>query len=115
MVAKTVKHFYSASVINSDLMSFTDITGEIKYSDTTRQRLVFDMEARLQENTEVTMAELKLFQTAVQDPSKPERRNHRPINNARVSIYWVEVLGNGSNRTSLIDSRYVTCPNIIKA
>lgn len=92
----------------------TDITGEIMYSDTTRQRLVFDMESRLQENTEVTMAELKLFQTAAQNPSKPERRHHRPINNARVSIYWVEVLGNGSNRTSLIDSRYIRCPNIIK-
>ncbi|XP_059377111.1 left-right determination factor 2-like [Carassius carassius] len=84
-----------------------DIRGEIKYSDTTRQRLVFDMESRLQENTEVTMAELKLFQTAAQNPSKPERRHHRPINNARVSIYWVEVLANGSNRTSLIDSRLV--------
>ncbi|XP_026142354.1 lefty2 [Carassius auratus] len=84
-----------------------DVKGEIKYSDTTRQRLVFDMESRLQENTEVTMAELKLFQTAAQNPSKPERRHHRPINNARVSIYWVEVLANGSNRTSLIDSRLV--------
>ncbi|XP_056624640.1 lefty2 isoform X1 [Triplophysa dalaica] len=84
-----------------------DITGEVMYSDTTRQRLVFDMEDRLQENTEVTMAELKLFQTVVQSPSKPERRHHRPINNARVSIYWVEVLGNGSNRTSLVDSRLV--------
>lgn len=78
------------------------------YSDTTRQRLVFDMEDRLQENTEVTMAELKLYQTLVPNPSKSERRHHRPINHARVSIYWVEVLGNGSNRTSLVDSRYDT-------
>ncbi|XP_023694524.2 left-right determination factor 2-like [Paramormyrops kingsleyae] len=84
-----------------------DISGEVMYSDTTRQRLVFDMEARIPENSEVTMAELKLFKKAPRKLSIPEKKNHRPVNNARVSIYWLEVLENGSNRTSLVDSRLV--------
>lgn len=75
------------------------------YSDTTRQRLVFDMEARIPDNSEVTMAELKLFKKAPRKLPVPEKKKHRPANNARVSIYWVEVLENGSNRTSLVDSR----------
>lgn len=83
------------------------------YSDTTRQRLVFDMEARIPENSEVTMAELKLFKKAPRKLSIPEKKNHRPVNNARVSIYWLEVLENGSNRTSLVDSRYLNCYNYI--
>ncbi|MBN3306060.1 LFTY2 factor, partial [Amia calva] len=84
-----------------------DIAGEIMYSDTMRQRLIFDMEARIPENSEVTMAELKLFKKAPRKVHLPERKNQRPVNNARVSVYWVEALENGSNRTSLIDSRLV--------
>ncbi|KAG7465781.1 hypothetical protein MATL_G00157260 [Megalops atlanticus] len=84
-----------------------DISGEVMYSDTTRQRLVFDMEARIPDNSEVTMAELKLFKKAPRKVPMPEKKHHRPANNARVSIYWVEVLESGSNRTSLVDSRLV--------
>lgn len=83
-----------------------DISGEYVYSDTTRHRMVFDMEARIPDNSEVTMAELKLYQRASYHKRFAlEKKNHRPVNNARVSIYWVEVLPDGSNRTSLIDSR----------
>lgn len=68
--------------------------------------MVFDMEARIPDNSEVTMAELKLYQRAAHHKRyTAEKRNHRPVNNARVSIYWVEVLPSGSNRTSLVDSR----------
>lgn len=83
-----------------------DISGEYVYSDTARYRMVFDMESRIPDNSEVTMAELKLYQRAVHHKRfTVERKNHRAVNNARVSIYWVEVLPNGSNRTSLVDSR----------
>ncbi|XP_017264592.1 lefty1 [Kryptolebias marmoratus] len=85
-----------------------DISGEFVHFDTARQRMVFDMEARIPENSEVTMAELKLYQRAA--PHKrftAERRSHRPVSNAMVSIYWVEVLPGGSNRTSLVDSRLI--------
>jgi len=85
-----------------------DISGEYVYSDTTRQRMVFDMNTRIPDNSEVTMAELKLYQRAAQHKrSMPERKHGRPVNNARVSIYWVEMLKNGNNRTSLVDSRLI--------
>lgn len=88
------------------LLCALDISGEYVYSDTTRQRMVFDMEARIPDNSEVTMAELKLFQRASHHKRfAVERKSHRPVNNARVSVYWVEVLPDGSNRTSLVDSR----------
>ncbi|KAL7873147.1 hypothetical protein AOLI_G00122180, partial [Acnodon oligacanthus] len=85
----------------------TDIPGEMNYSDRTQQRLVFDMETRLQENSEVTMAELKLYQMAPQHQHTFEKKKQRPISNARVSIYWVGGLDDGSNQTALIDSRLV--------
>ncbi|XP_028998059.1 lefty1 [Betta splendens] len=85
-----------------------DISGEYLYSDTARQRMVFDMEARIPENSEVTMAELKLYQrSSFHKRFTVERKSHRPISNARVSIYWVEVLPSGANRTSLVDSRLI--------
>ncbi|KAF4070988.1 hypothetical protein AMELA_G00279760 [Ameiurus melas] len=84
-----------------------DISGEFVYSDTTRQRVVFEMNSRIPDNSEVTMAELKLYKKASHKRSMPERKGQRPVNNARVSIYWVDVLGNGSNRTSLVDSRLI--------
>lgn len=88
------------------MLCVLDIFGQYVYSDTTRQRIVFDMVTRIPDNSEVTMAELKLYKkSSLHKRSMPERRNHRPVNNARVSIYWVEVLPNGSNRTSLVDSR----------
>uniref|UniRef100_UPI00398EE190 left-right determination factor 2-like n=1 Tax=Pristiophorus japonicus TaxID=55135 RepID=UPI00398EE190 len=84
-----------------------DTTGDVLYSDPTRQRLVFDMKGLIPENSEVTMAELKLFKKGVHRGALPPRRHSRPVNNARVSVYWVRILADGSNRTSLIDSRLV--------
>lgn len=89
-----------------ELFCALDISGEYVYSDTTRYRMVFDMEARIPDNSEVTMAELKLYQQPnYHKRFTVERKNHRPVSNARVSIYWVQALPNGSNRTSLVDSR----------
>ncbi|XP_048155413.1 left-right determination factor 2-like isoform X1 [Corvus hawaiiensis] len=83
----------------------TGMTGEVLYSDTiTRQKLMFDMEGRIPKNSEVTMAELKLFQKPLDRANLPAKQSHRPISNARVSVYWVH---DGTNRTSLIDSRLV--------
>lgn len=89
-----------------EMVCVLDISGEYVYSDTSRQCVMFDMEARIPDNSEVTMAELKLYQRASHHKRfTVERKSHRPVSNARVSIYWVEVLPNGSNRTSLVDSR----------
>ncbi|XP_051881413.1 left-right determination factor 1-like [Pristis pectinata] len=84
-----------------------DTTGDVLYSDPTRQRLVFDMKGLIPDNSEVTLAELKLFKKGVRKGELPARRHGRPVNNARVSVYWVKTLADGTNRTSLIDSRLV--------
>ncbi|XP_053163407.1 left-right determination factor 2-like [Hemicordylus capensis] len=84
-----------------------DISGDVLYSNTTRQSLVFDMEGRIPENSEVTMAELKLFKKPLERTHLPSRQSHRPVTNARVSVYWVQLQDNGTKRTSLIDSRLV--------
>ncbi|KAF1582995.1 Left-right determination factor 2, partial [Eudyptes moseleyi] len=82
--------------------------GEVLYSDTTtRQNLIFDMEGRIPKNSEVTMAELKLFKKPLDRANLPAKQSHRPISNARVSVYWVQRQHDGTNRTSLIDSRLV--------
>ncbi|KFO82653.1 Left-right determination factor 2, partial [Cuculus canorus] len=83
-------------------------TGEMLYSDTaTRQNLVFDMEGRIPKNSEVTMAELKLFKKPLDRAILPAKQSHRSVSNARVSVYWVQQQHDGTNRTSLIDSRLV--------
>ncbi|CAH2255734.1 left-right determination factor 2-like [Pelobates cultripes] len=63
--------------------------------------------ARIPNNSAVTMAELKLFKLSPNLKNLPERRHHRPVNNARVSICYVEILKDGTNRTHLVDSRLV--------
>ncbi|KAM9382131.1 left-right determination factor 2-like [Phaethornis superciliosus] len=84
------------------------MAGEVLYSDTTtRQNLIFDMEGRIPKNSEVTMAELKLFKKPVDRAKLPAKKSHRPVSNARVSVYWVHQQQDGTNRTSLIDSRLV--------
>ncbi|NXC04498.1 LFTY1 factor, partial [Orthonyx spaldingii] len=86
----------------------TGMAGEVLYSDTTtRQKLVFDMEGRIPKNSEVTMAELKLFKKPLDRANLPAKQSHRPVSNARVSVYWVQQQHDGTNRTSLIDSRLV--------
>ncbi|XP_009899547.1 left-right determination factor 1 [Dryobates pubescens] len=74
---------------------------------TTRQNLIFDMEGRIPKNSEVTMAELKLFKKPLDRALLPARQSHRPVSSARVSVYWVQRHPDGTNRTSLIDSRLV--------
>ncbi|XP_057230881.1 left-right determination factor 2-like [Malurus melanocephalus] len=80
---------------------------EVLYSHITRQKLMFDMEGRIPKNSEVTMAELKLFKKPLDRANLPARQSHRPVSNARVSVYWVHRQHDGTNRTSLIDSRLV--------
>ncbi|XP_028943353.1 left-right determination factor 2 [Antrostomus carolinensis] len=81
---------------------------EVLYSESTmRQKLIFDMEGRIPKNSEVTMAELKLFKKPVDRANLPARQSHRAVSSARVSVYWVQRQQDGTNRTSLIDSRLV--------
>lgn len=102
------------AVITVDEMQRMAMTGclfvstswtEVFYSDPMRQNFIFDMEGRIPKNSEVTMAELKLFKKPLDRVNLPARQPHRPVSNARVSIYWVQRQHDGTNRTSLIDSR----------
>ncbi|XP_044147811.1 left-right determination factor 1 [Bufo gargarizans] len=84
-----------------------DISGDVLYADVNKQTLAFGMESRIPQNSEVTMAELKLFKLPPTAKGLPDRRIQRPVNNARVSVYYVEMMKDGSNKTSLVDSRLV--------
>ncbi|XP_065691923.1 left-right determination factor 2-like [Patagioenas fasciata] len=79
----------------------------LRSDTTTRQNLIFDMEGRIPKNSEVTMAELKLFKKPLDRANLPAKHPHRPVSNARVSVYWVQRQHDGTNRTSLVDSRLV--------
>ncbi|NXK55816.1 LFTY2 factor, partial [Chauna torquata] len=95
-----------ASILRG-IPSHADVKGEVFYSDPMRQNLIFDMEGRIPKNSEVTMAELKLFKKPLDRANLPAKQSHRPVSNARVSVYWVQQQRDGTNRTSLIDSRLV--------
>ncbi|XP_072266574.1 left-right determination factor 2-like [Pyxicephalus adspersus] len=104
---RTKRSLPSLAGIIRGIKGNADIAGEVLYSDSTKLSLVFAMDSRVPQNSEVTMAELKLFKLPPTTRVMPDRHSHRPVNNARVSIYHVEVQNDGSNRTSLVDSRLV--------
>lgn len=68
---------------------------------------MFGMEERLPPNSELVQAVLRLFQEPV---PKAALRRHELLSprsdQARVVIQWLHVREDGSNRTSLIDSRW---------
>ncbi|XP_063775920.1 left-right determination factor 1-like [Pseudophryne corroboree] len=104
---RTRRSLPSLTGILRGIQGNADIFGEVLFSDSSKQTLVFEMISRIPQNSEVTMAELKLFKQPPNTMELPDRRFHRPVTNARVSVYYVEVMRDGSNRTSLVDSRLV--------
>ncbi|KAF7460220.1 Hypothetical predicted protein [Marmota monax] len=89
--------------------SFREMVGKFLVSEASTQLLVFGMEGRLPPNSELVQAVLRIFQEPVpratlRKQEKPSTRGHR----ARITIEWLRVRDNGSNRTSLIDSRLVS-------
>ncbi|XP_008820605.1 left-right determination factor 2-like isoform X1 [Nannospalax galili] len=89
--------------------NFQDVAGRFLVSDTSTHLLMFTMEQRLQPNSELVQAVLRLFQEPV--PRTALRRHDRLAPHsarARVTIEWLRVREDGSNRTSLIDSRLVS-------
>ncbi|XP_077880804.1 left-right determination factor 2 [Ictidomys tridecemlineatus] len=86
--------------------SFREMVGKFLVSEASTQLLVFGMEGRLPPNSELVQAVLRIFQEPVpratlRKQERPSTRGHR----ARITIEWLRVRDNGSNRTSLIDSR----------
>uniref|UniRef100_A0A8D2JEF6 Left-right determination factor n=1 Tax=Sciurus vulgaris TaxID=55149 RepID=A0A8D2JEF6_SCIVU len=89
--------------------SFREVAGKFLVSEASTHLLVFGMEGRLPPNSELVQAVLRLFQEPV--PKAALRKQERPSsrsNRVRVTIEWLRVRDDGSNRTSLIDSRLVS-------
>ncbi|XP_027274632.2 left-right determination factor 2 isoform X1 [Cricetulus griseus] len=89
--------------------NFREVAGRFLVSETSKHLLVFGMEQRLLPNCELVQAVLRLFQEPV--PRTALRRHERLSPHsarARVTIEWLRVREDGSNRTALIDSRLVS-------
>ncbi|KAM5239048.1 left-right determination factor 2-like [Ctenodactylus gundi] len=89
--------------------NFREVAGRFLASEASTHLLVFGMEQRLPPRSELVQAVLRLFQEPV--PKAALRRHERlspRAARARVTIEWLRVRDDGSNRTSLIDSRLVS-------
>ncbi|XP_062938945.1 left-right determination factor 2-like isoform X1 [Cynocephalus volans] len=89
--------------------NFREVASRFLVSEADTHLLVFGMEQRLPPNSELVQAVLRLFQEPV---PKAALRRHEGLSprsaQARVTIEWLRVRDDGSNRTSLIDSRLVS-------
>ncbi|XP_061017188.1 left-right determination factor 2-like isoform X1 [Dama dama] len=89
--------------------NFREVVGRFLASEASSHLLVFDMEQRLPPHSELVQAVLRLFQEPV--PRAALRRHERLFprsDRARVTVQWLHVRDDGSNRTALIDSRLVS-------
>ncbi|XP_059002033.1 left-right determination factor 1-like [Mustela lutreola] len=88
---------------------FREVAGRWLASEASTHLLVFSMERRLPPNSELVRAVLRLFQEPV--PRAALRRHERLSPHsarARVTVEWLQVREDSSNRTSLVDSRLVS-------
>ncbi|KAL4828838.1 hypothetical protein H8958_017475 [Nasalis larvatus] len=86
--------------------SFREVAGRFLASEASRHLLVFGMEQRLPPNSELVQAVLRLFQEPVPKAALHRHGRLSPRSAwARVTVEWLRVRDDGSNRTSLIDSR----------
>uniref|UniRef100_A0A2K6LMP9 Left-right determination factor 2 n=1 Tax=Rhinopithecus bieti TaxID=61621 RepID=A0A2K6LMP9_RHIBE len=87
--------------------SFREVAGRFLASEASTHLLVFGMEQRLPPNSELVQAILRLFQEPVPKAALHRHGRLSPRSAwARVTVEWLRVRDDGSNRTSLIDSRW---------
>ncbi|XP_021572993.1 left-right determination factor 2-like isoform X1 [Carlito syrichta] len=89
--------------------SFREVAGRLLASEANTHLLVFGMEQRLPPDSELVQATLRLFQEPVPRAAlpRPERQSPRSAR-AQVTVEWLRLRDDGSNRTSLVDSRLVS-------
>ncbi|KFO19697.1 Left-right determination factor 1 [Fukomys damarensis] len=89
--------------------NFREVAGRFLASEASTHLLVFGLEQRLPPGNELVQAVLRLFQEPAPKAAlrRLERLSLRGAR-ARVTIEWLRVRDDGSNRTSLIDSRLVS-------
>ncbi|CAK6442236.1 unnamed protein product [Pipistrellus nathusii] len=89
--------------------NFREVAGRFLVSEASTHLLVFGMERRLPPNSELVQAELRLLQEPVPPAALRQHQRLAPRSDlARVSIEWLQVRADGSNRTALVDSRLVS-------
>ncbi|XP_016012906.2 left-right determination factor 2 [Rousettus aegyptiacus] len=89
--------------------NFREVAGRFLASEASTHLLVFGMEQRLPPNSELVQAVLRLFQEPVPEAALRRHELLAPRSDrARVTVRWLHVRDDGSNRTSLIDSRLVS-------
>nr|XP_012606600.1 left-right determination factor 2 isoform X1 [Microcebus murinus] len=86
--------------------NFREVAGRFLASEANTHLLVFGMEQRLPPNSELVQAVLRLFQEPV--PKAALHRLSPRSARALVTVEWLRVRDDGSNRTSLVDSRLVS-------
>ncbi|XP_048213521.1 left-right determination factor 2-like isoform X1 [Perognathus longimembris pacificus] len=84
---------------------FREVAGRLLVSEASSLVLAFGLEQQLPAHRELVQAVLRLFQQPV-----PRAAGRRPERSARaqVSVEWLRVRDDGSNRTWLVDSRLVS-------
>ncbi|XP_045673374.1 left-right determination factor 1-like isoform X1 [Phyllostomus hastatus] len=89
--------------------NFREVAGRFLVSEASTLLLVFSMEQRLPPNSELVQAVLHLFQEPVPESALHMHALLSPRSDrAQVTIQWLQVRDDGSNRTFLIDSRAVS-------
>ncbi|XP_047704133.1 left-right determination factor 1-like [Prionailurus viverrinus] len=86
-----------------------EVAGRLLAAEASTHLLVFGMEGRLPPNSELVQAVLRLFQEPV--PKAALRRLERLSPHgarARVTVEWLRIHEDSSNRTYLVDSRLVS-------
>ncbi|XP_013359919.1 PREDICTED: left-right determination factor 1-like [Chinchilla lanigera] len=89
--------------------SFREVAGRFLASEASSHLLVFSLEQRLPPGRELVQAVLRLFQEPAPRAAlrRLERLSPRGAR-ARVTVEWLRVRDDGSNRTALVDSRLVS-------
>uniref|UniRef100_UPI0029546E8B left-right determination factor 1-like n=1 Tax=Panthera onca TaxID=9690 RepID=UPI0029546E8B len=91
------------------LLPSPEVAGRLLAAEASTHVLVFGMEGRLPPNSELVQAVLRLFQEPV--PKAALRRLERLSPHgarARVTVEWLRIHEDSSNRTYLVDSRLVS-------
>ena len=89
------------------LLLSLEVAGRFLVSEASTRLLVFSMEQRLPPNSELVQAVLRLFQEPVPEAALRRHALLSPRSDrARVTVEWLQIRDDGSNRTFLIDSRW---------
>ena len=89
------------------LLPSPEVAGRLLAAEASTHVLVFSMEGRLPPNSELVQAVLRLFQEPVPKAALHRLERLSPHGaRARVTVEWLRIHEDSSNRTYLVDSRW---------